>query len=281
MLPMRFPCQVLPKDWAASSTTRSRCFLAMAYSRSRSTGRPARSTGRIARVAGVMAASTRARSMLRVAGSISTKIGRAPTSRTTLLVATQESGVVMTSWPDPTPAMRSAISIVQVPELKARTGRPPQYSESFASKAFTCGPEVIQPERSTSATPAIVSSSMVGRVKGRKGTAAAGGGVAVGVEGADISGLVAEQRMILGLFDQIITERRIGKEFLRIFRPGDHPEAPRLLPPTAELCVGDEAPARSRRGILFQLQFAGVGDQLDQERGREGEVSEYILVIHH
>jgi hypothetical protein len=38
---------------------------------------------------------------------------------------------------------------------------------------------VIQPERSTSATPAMVSSSMVGRVKGRKGRADA-------AEGADI-----------------------------------------------------------------------------------------------
>ena len=45
-----------------------------------------------------MAASTRAKSMLRVAGSISTKTGRAPTSKMTLLVATQDSGVVMTSW---------------------------------------------------------------------------------------------------------------------------------------------------------------------------------------
>jgi hypothetical protein len=53
--------------------------------------------------------------------------------------------------------------------LNARTGRPPQYSDSLASKAFTCGPEVSQPDRSTSATPAIVASSMVGRVKGRKG----------------------------------------------------------------------------------------------------------------
>ena len=86
----------------------------------------------------------------------------------TLLVATQDSGVVITSWPGPMPAMRSAISIVHVPELNTRTGRPPQYSESFASNAFTCGPDVIQPERSTSATPAIVSSSIVGRVNGRK-----------------------------------------------------------------------------------------------------------------
>ena len=89
--------------------------------------------------------------MLRVTGSMSTKTGRAPTSRTTLLVATQVSGVVITSSPGPTPAIRSAISIVQVPELNARTGRPPKYSESFASNSFTCGPEVIQPERSTSA----------------------------------------------------------------------------------------------------------------------------------
>ena len=55
---------------------------------------------------------------------MSTKTGLAPTSRTTLLVATQVSGVVITSSPGFTPAIRSAISIVQVPELNARTGRP-------------------------------------------------------------------------------------------------------------------------------------------------------------
>lgn len=121
----------------------------------------------IARVAGVIAASMRPRSRLRVAGSISTNTGRAPTSRITLLVATQDSGVVITSWPGPMPAIRSAISIVQVPELNTRTGRPPQYAESLASNAFTFGPEVIQPERRTSATPAIVASSIVGRVSGR------------------------------------------------------------------------------------------------------------------
>ena len=84
-----------------------------------------------------------------------------------MLEATQDRGVVITSCPGPTPAILSAISIVQVPELQARTGRPPKYSESFASNAFTCGPEVIHPERSTSATPAIVASSIVGRVNGR------------------------------------------------------------------------------------------------------------------
>ena len=121
----------------------------------------------IARVAGVIAASTRSRSMFRVTGSMSTNTGRAPTSKMTWLVATHDSGVVITSCPGPTPAMRRAISIVHVPELKTRTGRPPQYSESFASSAFTFGPDVIQPERSTSATPAMVASSIVGRVSGK------------------------------------------------------------------------------------------------------------------
>ena len=74
---------------------------------------------------------------------------------------------MITSCPAPTPAIRNAISMVQVPELKTRTGRPPKYSESLPSSAFTLGPEVIQPERNTSTTPAMVSSSRVGRVSGR------------------------------------------------------------------------------------------------------------------
>ena len=52
----------------------------------------------------------------------------------TLAVATQVSGVVMTSSPGPTPASRSATSSAAVPELKVRTGRPPQSSDSAASK---------------------------------------------------------------------------------------------------------------------------------------------------
>ena len=50
--------------------------------------------------------------MLRVTGSISTNTGVAPASRITLLVATQDIGVVMTSSPGPMPAMRKPISIV-------------------------------------------------------------------------------------------------------------------------------------------------------------------------
>jgi hypothetical protein len=100
-----------------------------------------------------------------------------------LLEATQVSGVVITSSPGPTPAILRAISIVHVPELNARTGRPPKKSESFASNAFTCGPEVIHPERSTSATPAIVSSSIEGRVNGRNGSAGFGWGFAAAGDG--------------------------------------------------------------------------------------------------
>lgn len=118
-----------------------------------STGRPARYTGMIAFVRGVIAFSTRPRSRLRVTGSMSTNTGVAPVSRITLLVATHDAGVVITSSPGPTPAIRRPISSVAVPELNTRTGRPPQYSDSAASKRWHCGPVVIQPERSTSATP--------------------------------------------------------------------------------------------------------------------------------
>ena len=171
VVPIGLPFQLLPKDWAASSTTRSPWSFASAWSRSRSTGRPVRSTGMSARVFEVIVASTASRSRLRVTGSMSANTGRAPTSSTMFDVETQVSGDVITSSPSPMPAMRSAISIVQVPELNARTGRPPQYADNAASNSLTFGPDVIQPERSTSTTPAMVASSRVGRVNGRKGCA--------------------------------------------------------------------------------------------------------------
>ena len=59
------------------------------------------------------------------AGSTSTNTGVRADGRITLPVATQVSGVVMTSSPGPMPASRSAISIVAVAELRGRTGRPP------------------------------------------------------------------------------------------------------------------------------------------------------------
>ena len=122
----------------------------------------------MARVRGVMAAGISSRSMLRVRGSQSTNTGRASARSTTLAVATQDSGVVMTSSPAPTPASASAISMPPVAELSARTGRPPHSADSCASNSRTFGPLVIQPERSTAATASMVGSSIVGRVKGRK-----------------------------------------------------------------------------------------------------------------
>ncbi len=125
-------------------------------------------TGMMALVRGVIAASTLLMSRLCVRASISANTGFAPHSRITLDVATHELGVVMTSSPGPTPAMRSPISRVQEPELNVLTGRPWKYLDRRASNVWTRAPlPVSQPERSTSTTAAIVASSTVGRVKGR------------------------------------------------------------------------------------------------------------------
>ena len=69
---------------------------------------------------------------------------------------------VITSSPGPMPASCSATSTAAVAEVMAFTGRPPQNADSARSNACTRGPLVIQPERSTSATPAMVASSSTG-----------------------------------------------------------------------------------------------------------------------
>src|SRR5450759_4179236 len=159
---------VEPIACAASSITRSLCLVAIAYSLSISNGLPARKTGMIALVRLVIAASSLSRSMLRVTGSMSANTGVAPTSSITFAVATQEIGVVMTSSPAPMPAMRRAISMVQVPELKVRTGRPPKYSDNLASNASTFGPLVIQDKVNVPANAAMVAAAMIGLEKGKK-----------------------------------------------------------------------------------------------------------------
>src|ERR1700736_1725302 len=122
-----------------------------------------------------MAAATLSTSILWVRESMSANFGVAPTSRITLDVATHEFGVVITSSPGPIPAMRNTTSIVQVPELNVRTGRPRKYSDNCDSKTCTFGPLLVShPERSTSPAAAIVASSMVGLVKGRKDEADVG-----------------------------------------------------------------------------------------------------------
>src|SRR6267142_1361253 len=153
------------------------------------------------------------------------------------------------------PAIRSAISIVQVPELNTRTGRPPQCSESFASSAFTFGPEVIQPERRTSPTPAIVSSSIVGRVSGRYGRADCAGGVGLAAADTDMSGLVAEEVIVPALAEQMITKGRIGEKFLHILFPRHDEDAPRLRPHPPERRLVDK-PVAMRLGPDAEHQLA-------------------------
>src|SRR5512135_125782 len=127
-----------------------------------STSEPGQWVGMIARVRAPMRASTWPRSMLRVTGSQSTNTGVAPTFTIMLRTVKKLCAQVITSLPGPMPASCSAISTAAVAEVTTRTGRPPQNSDSAASKRSTQGPLVMWPERSTSPTAAIVASSIRG-----------------------------------------------------------------------------------------------------------------------
>jgi len=114
---------------------------------------------------------------------------------------------------------------------------------------------VIQPDRNTSATPEIVSSSIVGRVSGKYGTAGLRSRVVAVAAGADMLRLVAEEGVVAGFRDQMITERGISNS-------GSCPCS--ALPPTpaaslpkfAKLSLFHETPARPGRRILLQLKLA-------------------------
>jgi hypothetical protein len=69
---------------------------------------------------------------------------------------------VITSSPAPMPQSCSATSQAAVAEVSTFTGLPPQNADSAASNFCTHGPLAMWPERSTSATPAIVASSRTG-----------------------------------------------------------------------------------------------------------------------
>jgi hypothetical protein len=116
-----------------------------------------------------MAASAAARSMLRVVSSQSTNIGFAPTLTIMLSTVKKLCAEVMTSSPGPMPQSCSATSTAAVAEVSARTGRPSQKRDSSASNFCTHGPLAMCPERSTSVTPATVSSSMSGLANLRYG----------------------------------------------------------------------------------------------------------------
>ncbi len=161
--------------------------------------------------------------------------------------------------------------------------------ESFASNAFTCGPEVIQPERSTSATPAIVASSIVGRVKGRKGSAgftgrwaAAGEGMCGGHPcgpGSESSRLVAEKIMARGGRQDVDMKRGIREEVPGVADPrhGEHPAGPGPL--AAELGVIDEARARSAGLEELELQLVPGSRRGPPSSRVVGEVVEESVVV--
>ena len=127
-----------------------------------STSEPGQCVGMIARVRGVIAASTAARSMLRVTRSQSTNTGFAPTLTIMLRTVKKLCAEVITSSPGPMPQSCSATSTAAVAEVSTRTGRPPQKADSAASNCRTQGPLVSCPERRTSPTPAMVASSSTG-----------------------------------------------------------------------------------------------------------------------
>jgi hypothetical protein len=93
--------------------------------------------------------------------------GWAPTRMTTLALAANVIAGTITSCPGPMPQACSATSSAPVADVKVRTMRPPRYADKACSNSWTFGPLVIQPERRTSATAAMVSSSMVGFANGK------------------------------------------------------------------------------------------------------------------
>jgi len=77
-------------------------------------------------VRGEMAASIAVGSMLKVASSMSTKTGVAPTRAMLSAVAKKLNGVVTTSSPAPMPSARSAITNASVPEFTPTACRAPR-----------------------------------------------------------------------------------------------------------------------------------------------------------
>src|SRR5262245_32138243 len=88
----------------------------------------------------VTAAAAASGARFHVTGSMSAKIGTAPVCTTTLAVAQNVSGVVMTSWPAPTSAPSSARCSAAVHELTATAYGAPTKRAKATSNAWTRGP---------------------------------------------------------------------------------------------------------------------------------------------
>src|ERR1035437_9963638 len=96
-----------------------------------------------------------------------------------------------------------------------------------------------------------------------------------------MSGLVAEKIMILGRAEQMITERSVGEEFLHILLARHRENPARLCPELPERRVIHEASARARRGVLLQLEFALIRDDIDHALGVERKVVKKLVVVQH
>ena len=148
------PFQDPPGLCAQSSMTFTPCRRPTAMMPSMSQHWPARCTGTMARVRGVISVSSRAGSMLSVRGSTSQNTTFAPSVENAKAVATQVTGVVMTSVPGPTPAAMPARVRPVVAEVTARACFTPQYAAKASSNCLTffphdgrVGPENVHERR--------------------------------------------------------------------------------------------------------------------------------------
>ena len=124
------------------------------------------STATIPRVRSVTAASTAAGSMFSVTGSTSAKTGLAPSNAKQFADATKESGDVITSSPDPKPAIWHKRCNPPVPLESAAAYGAPTRSAICSSNRSIQGPRDSRPERSTSTTARSSASPTTGRASG-------------------------------------------------------------------------------------------------------------------
>src|SRR5256884_223373 len=114
--------------------------------------------------------------MFRVAGSTSTRTGRAPPCSITLTEAQKVIGVVITSSPGPIPSVASAVCSPAVQEFSARAPGAPTNAANSRSNVRVLGPVVIQADLSVSTTASISACPICGGANARNVRRRAGAG---------------------------------------------------------------------------------------------------------
>ncbi len=117
-------------------------------------------------VRSVTAAAAASGSRLNVTGSMSANTGRARSYTATLALATNDSGVVITSSPSLTPTARSARCSPAVPLETAMAWAAPIRCAKARSNSPRAGPSDSRPERSTLSTRSSSASPSTGRASG-------------------------------------------------------------------------------------------------------------------